>query len=369
MWDWPRRSFAGIRLWPAVALVWAIRALMIAAPAAALGAVWLARPDWRLVGLLSPVAALLTAGAVYAAREYVPYDLPAGLRLRYALAVDGHWPTHAALAARIGRRRPAAAERLLRRGLAAGHAVHYEHLAELLRRQGRADELEPVRARLIADGADGELWRVVSVHDAEPAIAAAVQRAVVARRPDAPQEHERHAALLAESGALDDALAAHREAVRRRAGRPPLPSDVRLLARTARALAAAGRHDDAEAVLRSGAAVPAALLPLALLLHERGRTAEAEALLREHPERTHPAARFALFTLLQKAGRTAEAERLRPRGGWPQPQRHRGPDGTAGPAPEAWRGPDSNDVTWAAAEPPTGADGGLPSETGRASDW
>jgi hypothetical protein len=115
--------------------------------------------------------------------------------------------------------------------------------------------------------------------------------------------------------------------------------------------------------------VPAALLPLALLLHERGRTAEAEALLRDHPKRTDPAARYALFALLQKAGRTEEAERLRPRGGWPQ---HRRTD-PAGAAPgasaaEPGRGPDPNDAAWSAADPWTGSDGAVPSEPGRAAD-
>ncbi|MEU4623221.1 hypothetical protein AB0G04_25025 [Actinoplanes sp. NPDC023801] len=207
-------------------------------------------------------------------------------------------------------------EPTLWRALEWGDLECWRRLVQILREQDRLAELEPSRERLAATASEKELTRLVDLCSSsfDAVSGARFQVARVTRFPADAVGMERCAALLAEVGSFDEAVAAQREALRLGNG----ATYFRLWPeRTLRALTRGGRFDDAEELLRAYPGEMAAVFALALLLQVRGRTAEGEELLRRHPAADHFRVRYALFTLLERDGRHAEAAEVVPAEGWP----------------------------------------------------
>jgi uncharacterized membrane protein YgcG len=330
------RRVAGVRVWPVVALVRVTPVAAAALPSALL--TWIL---WDLSPVLAVVAGIVAgaAGGWVVVRHF-PATWPGGeFAGRYRLGSGPpDWAQHARIANRVARRSPAEGERLLRLALAEGSPDAYPALIALLRRQGRADEAGPVRDGLVSTGGERQLAGLVAMHEGDARTAALFQEALVERFPGAASRREHLVALLAEAGRHDEAMAAHRAA--RRDGEPA--TFVVHHVRAARALAGGGRSGAAEEVLRDVSGHPQAAAELALLLADQGREAEAEELLRGHPETDDPAVRYALATLLRGSGRAAEAEALRPRAGWPHERARRARRAAGGsPDPGGYALPDS----------------------------
>jgi hypothetical protein len=355
------RSFGGVRLWPGVVAVWAIRVGLVAVmPVAILGLASAFARDtehWVMAGTL---ALCLAWAGLTAAVLIRPRNLPHGLYLRYDLAEKPDDDRLIALAEHIGRRRPRRAERILRRGIAEGRTRHYRALAELL----PAEERETLRRQLIATGTAHQLNAAADAHARnEPEAALQLQRAYVEHRPgDVPGRLEL-SALLAETGRFDEAMAVYRRT-------SDVGSHFVELMRIAQALAAAGRAGDAEAVLRSGIAVPTVLPPLVRLLLDDARASEAEELVRSHPQGDHVYTKYALSLVLERTGRAKQARALRPATGWPhEPSRRSGGDGITTTTSDATTPSYTPDYpTYDAGGSDIGG-GGVPTETGSANSW
>ncbi|MEV6930197.1 hypothetical protein AB0M46_37735 [Dactylosporangium sp. NPDC051485] len=245
------RQFWGVRLWPAVLLVWVVRAAVVAVPIVGVWCVWMGTRSWVDTVEAAVPGAGMVWGALVVAADSSDW-LPAAVALRYEIAADdGREYHHAALANHIAERDPRRAEHLLRLGVAGGGLPHCLNLVQLLCRPGRAADLEALLADLTATGTRGQLAWAVQEYHGEPAIAAPLQGGVAARSGDE-LDHELHAALLAGIGSFDEALAAHDRAVRARGGREPSEPSVEAILRTARALLRAQRREDAGRVLRAG---------------------------------------------------------------------------------------------------------------------
>jgi hypothetical protein len=270
------RSYWGARLWPAVLLVWVVRLAVVAFAVAGVWITWLSTSSWvDVIGAAVPAAGLVWAALVVAAES--PGWLPAGVAWRYEIATDeGREYHHAGLANHIARRDPGRAERLLRLGIAGGGVPQCVDLMRLLRRQDRAGDLNALLADLAATGTPQQLWWAVHRFRDEPAIAAPLQGSVAAHSDDE-LDHEVHAALLADTGAFDEAMAAHGNAVRKRAGHDPGKPSVEVLLRTARALSRAKRYADAERVLHAGGNDREVRDLLAVVVRQRGTSASVNS--------------------------------------------------------------------------------------------
>ncbi|MEU4422783.1 hypothetical protein AB0F81_19315 [Actinoplanes sp. NPDC024001] len=336
------KKVAGVSLWPAVLIVWSVRLAAVLVPFAVVaGAVRWFRPEvgwWAL--LAGALAGALICGWVVRREPGIWPGRTTGLRMNLR-SRPGDWELHARIARTLADRSPEQAEGMLRSAIEQGSTPAYRALLNEYFRHGRLSELDtgPIRARLLAAASQQELVDLVAMLDGDAyrdgSGVVEIARALVAMDPENPERHELLAAMLTRPGTYDEAMAVEREATRLRAldtGAAAPAGDWRLL--TAHRLTRAGRLDDAETVLRPAVADPAAAVPLALLLQQQGRTAEGEALLREHPKASEPAVLFALFTLLSRDGRTEEAEALRPAGGWPHERArrrgHRNPVRTPG---------------------------------------
>ncbi|MEU7873363.1 hypothetical protein [Dactylosporangium sp. NPDC049140] len=268
------RSFWGVRLWPAVLLVWVVRPAVVALPFAGVWITWMATRSWVAVIFVAVPDVGLVWGALLLAAE-LPEWLPHGVFLRYEIAAGEHREhNHAWLANDIARRDPRRAERMLRRGTAGGGLMQCVELIRLLRRQDRAGDLNALLADLAATGKLEQLRHAVWEFRDEPAIAAPLKGGVAARSDD-DLDHELAAALLADIGAFDEATAAHGNAVRKRAGRDPGEASVEALLRTAWALSRAKRYADAERVLRAGGNDREVRDLLASVVRQRGTSAPA----------------------------------------------------------------------------------------------
>ncbi|GAA1624885.1 hypothetical protein [Actinoplanes couchii] len=207
-------------------------------------------------------------------------------------------------------------ESTLRERLERGDTEAWPLLAALLHDQGQETEAIAVRESLATSAPRDQLSRLVdlAMQRFDPAAGACFQSALVSRFPADARALERAAALLAESGAYDEAMTRFREAL---AMGNPWPYFLKYPMYTIRALTAGERWDDAEELLRAYPDELYATSALALLLQARDRTAEAETLLRDHPQATHPVLRLTLCTLLERAARDDEAAAVRPPEGWP----------------------------------------------------
>lgn len=216
-------------------------------------------------------------------------------------------------------------EPLLRQLVAQGDPRAWRLLSPLLTYYERTGELAEARQRLAATTSQEQLTALA--HDASRLTeegrldAACFQEALVTRFPGDPVELERCARALTDVGRFDDAMTRFREAIR--LGNPK-PYFFRWPMLTIEDLTAAGRYDDAEELLRNYPDESYAISALALMLQVRGRTAEAEELLRPRIDEALPShmvthqevLRLTLFTLLERDGRLDEAALLRPEHGW-----------------------------------------------------
>ncbi|GAA2332062.1 hypothetical protein GCM10010170_010890 [Dactylosporangium salmoneum] len=240
-----------MRLWPAVLLVWVVRAAVVAVPFVGVWCVWMGTRSWVDTAEAAVPAAGMVWGAIVVAADSSDW-LPAAVALRHEIAADdGREFHHAALANHIAARDPGRAERLLRLGVAGGGLPHCLDLIRHLRRPDRAADLEVLLAELATTATRGQLAWAVQEYHREPAIVAPLQGGVAARSGDE-LDHELHAALLAEIGSFDEALAAHDRAVLARGEREPSEPSVEAILRTARSLLCAQRREDAGRVLRAG---------------------------------------------------------------------------------------------------------------------
>jgi hypothetical protein len=233
-------SFWGARLWPTVLLVWALRLACLALPVGWVWAAWALTHDRNYV-----IGAVIfdlgfAWGALLLAND-LPDHLPGDLGWRWALAWDPTARKHLWLALVVAKRDPGKGERLLRIGVAEGSDEHAVQLVELVRDRDRADDLEVLLRELAGTGTVQQLRAVVrhftdGYRDGGRAVAAVSAvvtplQGSVAARTDDEHDHELHAALLAEAGAFDEALAALGGGIRVRGGREPDSRSVELILR------------------------------------------------------------------------------------------------------------------------------------------
>ncbi|WP_430782161.1 hypothetical protein [Actinoplanes sp. G11-F43] len=225
---------------------------------------------------------------------------------------DGRWDVMAA---------EEQGEPLLRQRLAEGDARPWGLLTSLLGYYGRAGELAELRRHLAATAPRSQLTHLAheayGLTEESRLEAACFQEALVTRFPGDPEELERCASVLADVGRFDEAMTHFREAIR--IGNPK-PYFYRWPNSTIKSLTSHSRYDDAEELLRAYPDEAYALSPLALMLQVRGRTAEAEELLRErirddparYPVTRQEILRLTLSILLERDGRADEAAVIRP---------------------------------------------------------